>query len=175
MTGGRRWGGYNPRLQADRTLQRPCLVRPSSSTLPHPAPTPCAAAESPLVLRTTLALLAAVVLALPGEALAQTGEREDVPHPPHVEIAAELLTPLDSLQALVRYPRRFCIEGRVVVAVTVEPDGSVSGARVVQGIIPEADAEAVRVALLARFRPGEQRGVPIRSEFALPISFSIER
>ena len=128
-----------------------------------------------LVMRTKLSLLVVAVLALSSGALAQTSKSEEVPHPPHVEIGAELLTPLDSLQALVRYPRRFCIAGRVIVAVTVEADGSVSGARVVRGIIPEADAEAIRVAQFARFRPAEQRGVPIKSEVALPISFSIVR
>ncbi len=65
-------------------------------------------------------------------------------------------------------------EGLVVVQFVVEKDGSVGVVKVVRGVDPLLDAEAVRVCKsLPLFKPGRQNGQPIRVWFTLPITFKL--
>lgn len=64
-------------------------------------------------------------------------------------------------------------QGRVVVEFIVEPDGMVTGVRVLKGVHPLLDAEAVRVVgMLPRWSPGKVDGKAIRAKFTLPIRFN---
>jgi TonB family protein len=68
------------------------------------------------------------------------------------------------------------IEGIVTVKFVVNTDGSVSDAKVMQGIDASLDAEAVRVVnSLPKFeKPGIQSGVAVRVYYSLPISFTLK-
>lgn len=67
------------------------------------------------------------------------------------------------------------IQGRVVVQFVVEKDGSVSQAKVVRGVDPSLDKEALRVVnSMPKWIPGKQNGVSVRSRFTLPISFRLQ-
>ncbi len=67
------------------------------------------------------------------------------------------------------------IQGRVFVAFVVEPDGSVSNVRVVRGVDPALDREAVRVVESSpKWTPGKQRGKPVRVSFTFPIIFVLQ-
>jgi TonB family protein len=68
------------------------------------------------------------------------------------------------------------IEGTVLVKFVVNPDGSVSDAKVMQGIDPSLDAEAVRVvnSLPAFEKPGIQSGVAVPVYYSVPISFTLK-
>ncbi|MBK8613749.1 MAG: energy transducer TonB [Flavobacteriales bacterium] len=76
----------------------------------------------------------------------------------------------------VQYPDTSKIhgaQGRVLVEFIVEPDGMVTGVRVLKGVHPLLDAEAVRVVgLLPRWSPGKVDGKAIRAKFTLPIRFN---
>lgn len=66
------------------------------------------------------------------------------------------------------------IQGKVVVQFTIEKDGTVGDAKVVQSVHPLLDAEAVRVVkLLNDWTPGMKNGEPVRTSHTLPIVFRL--
>lgn len=65
------------------------------------------------------------------------------------------------------------IGGRVLLAFTVMADGTVDSIKVLRGIDPRLDAEAVRVvAMSPKWTPAEQLGKKIRTRFTFPVEFS---
>lgn len=66
------------------------------------------------------------------------------------------------------------IQGRVMVSFVVERDGSVSNIKVLRGVDPSLDKEAVRVVgEMPKWKPGMQTGKPVRSRFNLPVTFRL--
>ena len=64
--------------------------------------------------------------------------------------------------------------GRVFVSFIVEPDGTVDNVKVVRGVDPALNMEAVRVVSSSpKWTPGSQRGKPVRVGFTLPINFML--
>jgi protein TonB len=68
------------------------------------------------------------------------------------------------------------IQGKVVVKLVVEKDGSVSNVEVVKGVNPLLDAEAVRVvSTLPKFEsPAKKGGVAVRIHYMVPITFALK-
>jgi protein TonB len=65
-------------------------------------------------------------------------------------------------------------EGRVIVTMVVEKDGSLSQVKVVRGIGDGCDEEAVRlVKLSSPWKPGIQNSRPVRVQYSLPIAFEL--
>ncbi len=77
----------------------------------------------------------------------------------------------------IRYPtmaREAGIQGTVFVTFVVERDGSISNVEVVRGIGGGCDQEAVRVVkTMPTWKPGKQRGQPVRVQFNLPVRFML--
>jgi protein TonB len=66
------------------------------------------------------------------------------------------------------------IQGKVLVLLVIEKDGSVSNVQIAHGLTAEQDNEVVRVVKnLPRWKPGMQDGKPVRVQFALPIDFKL--
>ena len=66
------------------------------------------------------------------------------------------------------------IQGKVYVQFVIERDGSVSNVKVVRGVDSSLDKEAVRVVKsMPKWKPGKQRGKPVRVSFTLPINFQL--
>jgi protein TonB len=66
------------------------------------------------------------------------------------------------------------IQGRVSCTFTVNVDGSVSDVQVVRPVDPNLDKEAIRVLkLVPKFKPGEQRGKPVRVKYSVPVRFRL--
>jgi protein TonB len=67
------------------------------------------------------------------------------------------------------------IQGKVVVRLVVEKDGSVSNVEVVKGVNPLLDAEAVRVvSSLPKFEsPAKIDGAAVKVHYMIPISFAL--
>ena len=66
------------------------------------------------------------------------------------------------------------IQGRVMVSFVVERDGSVSNIKVLRGVDPSLDKEAIRVVgEMPKWKPGMQTGKPVRSRFNLPVTFRL--
>jgi len=93
-----------------------------------------------------------------------------------VEQMPELIGGLEALQRDVRYPERALranIQGRVYVQFIVNERGEVENPRVIRGIGGGCDEEALRVVSQAKFKPGMQRGRPVRVQYNLPVIFMI--
>lgn len=66
------------------------------------------------------------------------------------------------------------IQGRVVVSFIIEKDGSVSNVELKYGVDPLLDAEALRVVkAMPSWTPGKINGKPVRTLYALPITFRL--
>ncbi len=82
------------------------------------------------------------------------------------------------LNSHIRYPSAAAesgAQGRVIVQFVVNKDGSVGQAKVVRGVHPALDAEALRVVrTLPRFNPGRQGGQPVSVWYSLPVSFRLQ-
>ena len=87
----------------------------------------------------------------------------------------ELMKWLDSH---VRYPTaaiRDGIQGRVFVSFIVEPNGSVSNAKLVRRVDPSLDQEALRVvAEMPKWIPGKQHGAAVRVKYNVPVTFKLQ-
>ena len=66
------------------------------------------------------------------------------------------------------------ISGKVFIQFTINSKGQVCDVKVVRGIDPLLDAEAIRVIKLSPlWEPAKQRGTKVRQQFTMPILFSI--
>lgn len=66
-------------------------------------------------------------------------------------------------------------QGRVTVQFVVNKDGSIVDVKVAKGIDPYLDKEAVRViSSMPKWKPGKQRGVPVRCKFTVPVTFKLQ-
>ena len=66
------------------------------------------------------------------------------------------------------------IQGRVIVSFIIEKDGSVSNVELISGVDPLLDAEALRVVkAMPSWTPGKINGKPVRTQYALPITFRL--
>lgn len=68
------------------------------------------------------------------------------------------------------------IQGRVVVGFNIGTDGRMSDFKVLKGVDPQLDAEAVRAvrALNATWTPALKEGQPVSCSFALPVEFKLK-
>lgn len=68
------------------------------------------------------------------------------------------------------------IQGIVHVSFVIDTDGSVTDIEVVRGVYELLDAEAIRVvSLFPRWKPGSQRGKPVRVTISLPFKFELTK
>lgn len=68
------------------------------------------------------------------------------------------------------------IQGKVVCSFVIDANGKVSDIKVMQGVDPSLDAEAIRVISgMPNWIPGRQNGVNCAVQYALPIQFSLEQ
>ncbi len=89
----------------------------------------------------------------------------------------ELIGGLAGLQARIKYPemaRRAGIEGRVIVQFIVNEDGTIENPRVIRGIGGGCDEEALKAVSQTKFKPGRQRGEPVRVQYSLPVIFKLQ-
>ena len=81
------------------------------------------------------------------------------------------------IQKNVKYPpiaKEYGITGKVYVQFVVDKTGSVRDVIVVRSVDKYLDAEAVRVIKsLPKYKPGKQRGEPVRVMFTIPINFTL--
>ncbi len=84
---------------------------------------------------------------------------------------------LDYLRKNIKYPaicRENNIQGRVLVSFVVNKDGAIVDPEVVKGVNPSLDKEALRViAGMPKWKPGSQRGKPVRVKYTVPVNFRL--
>ena len=67
------------------------------------------------------------------------------------------------------------IQGRVTLQFTVGTDGKVSGVKVLRGVDPSLDKEAVRVVSSSpKWTPGTQRDRPVKVTYTFPVIFQLK-
>ena len=68
------------------------------------------------------------------------------------------------------------IEGRVILQMIIEKDGSVSNVKVARGVHPLLDKEAVRVIeSMPKWTPGKHKGKTVRVQYTIPVVFNIQK
>lgn len=66
------------------------------------------------------------------------------------------------------------VSGRVMLSFTVNPDGSVSDVKVLRGVDPSLDKEAVRVISSSpKWEPGRQRDRAVKVTYTFPVVFQL--
>ena len=82
------------------------------------------------------------------------------------------------LSSAIEYPTIAAengVQGRVTVQFVVNRDGSIVDAKVIRGIDPYLDKEALRVlSLMPKWNPGKQNGETIRVKYTLPLTFRLQ-
>ena len=67
------------------------------------------------------------------------------------------------------------VQGRVVCTFVVERDGSITDVKVVRGVDPSLDKEAVRVLkAMPKWIPGKQNGSAVRVKYTVPVTFRLQ-
>lgn len=79
----------------------------------------------------------------------------------------------------LKYPeeaKKQKIEGKVFVSFVIDTTGQVTNVKVMRGVHPLLDAEAIRVVkALPRWEPAKQRGKKVRISYVVPVQFSMEK
>ena len=84
---------------------------------------------------------------------------------------------LDWVMKNIQYPveaREMGIQGRVIVQFVVNKSGKAVEPVIVQSLHHLLDDEAIRlVESMPRWKPGEEKGEPVRVKFTMPINFRL--
>lgn len=85
---------------------------------------------------------------------------------------------MQHLSKNIRYPAEAHtnnIQGRVVVSVIINTEGKVTNAKIVQGVAPSLDAEALRIATtMPDWTPGTKDGKPVNVKYTFPVVFRLQ-
>ena len=66
------------------------------------------------------------------------------------------------------------IQGRVIIQFVVERDGSITEPKVVRGVDPDLDKEALRVvSAMPNWKPGKHKGEAVRVKYTLPVMYRL--
>ena len=67
------------------------------------------------------------------------------------------------------------IQGRVIMQFVVERDGSITEPKVVRGVDPDLDKEALRViSIMPNWKPGKHKGEAVRVKYTLPVMYRLQ-
>ncbi len=93
-----------------------------------------------------------------------------------VEEMPEPIGGIQSIQSRIIYPdiaQRAGVEGKVYVLAFVDEEGNVRKAQVIKGIGAGCDEAALDAVLKTKFKPGKQRGVPVKVQVSIPVIFKL--
>ena len=88
----------------------------------------------------------------------------------------ELIGGMDGLQKKIRYPlqaKTLGVQGVVYVQSIINEKGKVEDPKVVKKLGAGCDEEALRVLKKSKFKPGYDKGKPVKVRFTLPIFFRL--
>ena len=85
---------------------------------------------------------------------------------------------LEYIQKNMRYPetaKKNGTQGRVTVQFIIDKGGNVTDPKVIRAVDKDLDAEAIRlIGTMPKWKPGMQRGKPVRVKFTVPVMFRLE-
>ncbi|MFV0586805.1 energy transducer TonB [Bacteroides reticulotermitis] len=83
-------------------------------------------------------------------------------------IAANIIYPQELAQGEIS------VQGRVIIEMIIDKEGDIVQSKVIRGIHPQLDKEALRVVqLMPKWKPGLVDGQPVLSKFTIPIVFKL--
>lgn len=86
---------------------------------------------------------------------------------------------MEFLKNNIKYPKEAQEkkeQGRVIAQFVVERDGSLSNIKILRGVSPSLDAEALRViGAMPNWKPGMQRGQVVSVKYTIPVMFSLDK
>ena len=88
----------------------------------------------------------------------------------------ELVGGMDALQKKIRYPlqaKSLGVQGVVYVQSIINEKGKIIKPKVVKKLGAGCDEEAIRVLKKSKFKPGYDKGKPVKVRFTLPIFFRL--
>jgi protein TonB len=94
-----------------------------------------------------------------------------------VEEMPEPIGGIKGIQEKITYPeiaKRAGVEGKVYVLAFVDEGGNVTKAQILKGIGAGCDEAARDAVLQTKFKPGKQRGVPVKVQVSIPIIFKLQ-
>lgn len=94
-----------------------------------------------------------------------------------VEDMPEPIGGIQAIQSKIVYPemaKRAGVEGRVHILAFVDENGNVTKAEVLKGLGAGLDEAAVSAVKQTKFKPGKQRGKPVKVQVAIPIIFRLQ-
>lgn len=81
------------------------------------------------------------------------------------------------LNSTLKYPivaQENGIQGRVIVQIIIEKDGSISDVKISRSVDPSLDREALRVVkAMPKWNPGKLNGFPVRVKNEVPVAFGL--
>ncbi|GIK61941.1 MAG: cell envelope biogenesis protein TonB [Ignavibacteriaceae bacterium] len=94
-----------------------------------------------------------------------------------VEEMPEPIGGIKAIQERISYPeiaKRAGVEGKVYILAFVNENGDVTKAQILKGIGAGCDEAARDAVLQTKFKPGKQRGVPVKVQVSIPIVFKLQ-
>ncbi len=94
-----------------------------------------------------------------------------------VEEQPEPIGGIGGIQSRIVYPeiaKRAGVQGRVYVQAFVNENGDVAKVQLIKGIGAGCDEAAMDAVRQTKFKPGKQRGKPVRVQVAIPIVFKLQ-
>tara|TARA_B100000287_G_scaffold145606_1_gene137395 strand:+ start:1434 stop:1820 length:387 start_codon:yes stop_codon:yes gene_type:complete len=108
--------------------------------------------------------------------LAQNSVKDDQGIYIMCEKMPELIGGMDGLQKKIRYPlqaKSLGVQGVVYVQSIINEKGKIEDPKVVKKLGAGCDEEALRVLKKSKFKPGYDKGKPVKVRFTLPIFFRL--
>lgn len=100
--------------------------------------------------------------------------------PQYFVAVEEMPEPIGGIQAIqqkIVYPeiaKRAGVEGKVYVLAFVDENGDVRDAKIIKGIGAGCDEAALEAVKKTKFKPGKQRGKPVRVQVSIPVVFKLQ-
>ena len=88
----------------------------------------------------------------------------------------ELIGGMDAIQKKIKYPlqaKTLGVQGVVYVQAIIDEKGKVESSKLVKKLGAGCDEEAIRVLKKSKFKPGYDKGKPVKVRFTLPIFFRL--
>jgi protein TonB len=94
-----------------------------------------------------------------------------------VEEMPEPVGGIKAIQEKIVYPeiaKRAGVEGKVYILAFVDESGNVTKAQVLKGIGAGCDEAALDAVQKTKFKPGKQRGKPVKVQVSIPVIFKLQ-
>jgi protein TonB len=94
-----------------------------------------------------------------------------------VEEMPEPVGGIKAIQEKIVYPeiaKRAGVEGKVYILAFVDESGNVTKAQVLKGIGAGCDETALDAVQKTKFKPGKQRGKPVKVQVSIPVIFKLQ-